>query len=176
MARLIWVGLLKLKDMAASKGNQFWKLRSKHGRDKLFSTPEAMWEAAVEYFEWCDDNPLMEAVVQKKKVSRDTEVIELVDCPKKRPYTMQGLCLYLNCNTVYFNNFEASLRGKEDHISKDFNETVTRIRETIYNQKFTGAASGFFNPNIIARDLGLVDKKQQDIKVEQPLFQLPEEG
>lgn len=27
--------------MAAPKGNQFWMLRSKHGRDKLFATPEA---------------------------------------------------------------------------------------------------------------------------------------
>ena len=38
--------------MAAPKGNQFWMLRSKHGRDKLFATPEALWEAACEYFQW----------------------------------------------------------------------------------------------------------------------------
>lgn len=42
--------------MAAPKGNQFWMLRSKHGRDKLFATPEALWEAACEYFQWCDEN------------------------------------------------------------------------------------------------------------------------
>ena len=29
--------------MAASKNNQFWKLRSKHGRDILFSSPELLW-------------------------------------------------------------------------------------------------------------------------------------
>ena len=28
----------------------------------------------------------------------------------------------------------------------------------IYEQKFTGAAAGLLNPNIIARDLGLADK------------------
>jgi hypothetical protein len=27
--------------------------------------------------------------------------------------------------------------------------------DIIYTQKFTGAAAGFLNPNIIARDLGL---------------------
>ena len=43
--------------MAVPKGNQFWKIRSKHGRDKLFATPELMLEAAMEYFEWCDANP-----------------------------------------------------------------------------------------------------------------------
>ena len=29
-----------IKVMAAPKENQFWKFRSIHGRDKLFSTPE----------------------------------------------------------------------------------------------------------------------------------------
>jgi DNA-packaging protein gp3 len=43
---------------------------------------------------------------------------------------------------------------------QDFSSIITRIRETIYNQKFTGAAAGFLNPNIIARDFGLTDKKE----------------
>jgi hypothetical protein len=43
--------------MAAPKGNQFWKLRSKHGRDKLFASPELLLESACEYFQWCDENP-----------------------------------------------------------------------------------------------------------------------
>ena len=43
--------------MAASKNNQFWKLRNKHGRDTLFSSPELLWSAACEYFDWCDENP-----------------------------------------------------------------------------------------------------------------------
>ena len=43
--------------MAAPKGNQFWKIRSRHGRTKLFETPELLWEAATEYFEWCEANP-----------------------------------------------------------------------------------------------------------------------
>jgi hypothetical protein len=38
----------------APKGNEFWKLRSKHGRDKLFATPELFWQAALEYFQWND--------------------------------------------------------------------------------------------------------------------------
>ena len=46
--------------MSAPKGNEFWKLRSKHGRDKIFSDPNMLWEAACEYFQWCQDNPLME--------------------------------------------------------------------------------------------------------------------
>lgn len=140
--------------MAAPKGNQFWKLRSKHGRDKLFATPDLLWEAACDYFQWCDDNPLLEEKIfhYQGETSRDC-------ISKMRAYTLTGLCLYLNCNTLYFNNFEAN--NKKD---EDFSIILTHIRETMYTQKFVGAAADLLNPNIIARDLGLIDKKIIDDK------------
>ena len=141
--------------MAATKGNQFWKMRSKHGRDKIFATPEIMLEAACEYFQWCDDNPLIEVDYRGSK-------LEKVELPKMRAYTLHGLTIFLDVNTVYFNDFEAGLKGKTDEISKDFSKVVTRVKEIIYNQKFTGAAAGFLNPNIIARDLGLQDRQGID--------------
>jgi len=146
--------------MAAPEGNQFWKLRSKTGREKLFATPELMWEAACEYFEWCDANPFQE----QDYVGKDATEVHR---DKMRPYTLQGLCLYLDANTKYFNDFADGLKGKSDETAKDFSEIVTRIRDVIYNQKFSGAASGFFNANIIARDLHLKDSTDVTSKGEQ---------
>ena len=158
--------------MGAPTGNQFWKLRSKHGRDRLFATPQLLWEAATEYFEWCDANP--EYIVEQKKggqsvklsVDSNTDIkgleetlSPLISVPVKKPYTIQGLCLYCDCNVMYFNQFENSLKDKTDSVSKDYSIICTRIRDVIYNQKFTGASVGYFNAAIIARDLGLVDKK-----------------
>lgn len=37
---------------------------------------------------------------------------------------------------------------------------ITQAEAVIYEQKFTGAAADLLNPNIIARDLGLADKKE----------------
>lgn len=140
---------------AAPSENQFWKLRSKHGRDALFESPEAMWDAACEYFEWCESNPLMEIDFRGKDASE-------VEIPKMRAFTMQGLCRYLDCNTEYFRQFEDRLRDDQ----KDFSRVITRIKEAVYEQKFTGAAAGFLNPNIIARDLGLIDKKDMSINAD----------
>lgn len=137
--------------MAAPAGNQFWKLRSKHGRDRLFETPQELWEACEEYFEWCEENPLIEVDFRGKDV-------EEVRLPKMRAFTIQGLCLYLGCNVLYFKQFEESIKDKTDELAKDFSIILSRVREIIYTQKFTGAAAGFLNPNIIARDLGLTDK------------------
>lgn len=150
--------------MAAPEGNQFWKLRSKHGRDKLFETPELMWDAACEYFQWCVDNPFIKAEAKTVNIGDYQSKVEIAKLPVMKPFTIQGLCLYLDCNTVYFNQFEKGLIGKEDDLSKGFSQVVTRIREVIYHQKFSGAAAGFFNANIIARDLGLKETSEIDHK------------
>jgi hypothetical protein len=145
--------------MAATLGNQFWKLRSKHGRGKLFADASLLWDAACEYFEWCQANPYIE----KDWVGKDAYEVKR---EKERPFTLQDLCLYLDCNSAYFRVFKHQLPDGEE----DFNTVITRIEEIIYAQKFRGAAVGIFNANIISRDLGLVDKKEQNVIVEQPLF------
>lgn len=145
--------------MGAPSGNKFWKLRSKHGRDKIFATPEIMLEAAYEYFQWCEDNPLIEIDY------RGSAPPVKVELPKMRPFTLEGLCSYLHVNKVYFNQFEYELNSKDDELSKDFSKIIAHIRDIIYRQKFEGAASGFLNANIIARDLGLSDSQVQKIEM-----------
>lgn len=135
--------------MPAPKNNKFWKLRSKHGRDKLFASPELLWEAACEYFEWCDKHPW----IKKDWVGKDADQI---DRPTQRPYTLTALCLYLNCNTAYFRTFKKQLPEGEEL----FNEIITRIEECIFTMKYEGACVGAFNANIISRDLGLADKTE----------------
>lgn len=148
--------------MGAPKENQFWKQRSKHGRDKIFSKPEILWEEACRYFEWCDENPLGKieqarggkgkkdlAVTSQGVKSEDTGLIEL---PLMRAYTWEGLELFLGIESLRW--------YKTSPEYKDFLQVITHIGKIIYNQKFTGAAAGLLNSNIITRDLGLSDKKE----------------
>jgi len=146
--------------MAATKGNQFWKARSKHGRDKIFKTPELMLEAAFDYFAWVEDNPLTKAIVFQGAVSGSEELM--------RAMTIKGLCIYWGVNTQYLNDFIGGL-DLEDEQSKDFSLVISTIKEIIETQKFEGASAGLLNPNIIARDLGLTDKKELSGSVENPL-------
>lgn len=140
--------------MAAPKGNQFWKLRSKHGRDKLFESPDLLWESACEYFEWCDENPFIQIDFKGK----DADKVEIT---RMRPYTWDGLETFLEIESL------RDYKTNEDY--KDFSQVITRIGKIIYDQKFSGAASGFFNASIIARDLGLADKKEIDADVKQEI-------
>lgn len=138
--------------MGAPIGNQFWKLRSKHGRDKIFATPEMLWQAASEYFEATDKRKWYKTEYNGKD-ARECYV------PVDTPYTITGLCLYLDCGKNFFEQFEKSEN------SKDFSGIIARIREIIYTQKFEGAAVGTFNANIIARDLGLRDNTESNIAI-----------
>lgn len=133
------------------KGNQFWKHHTSRGRKRIFSTPNMLWKAACEYFEWCDNNPLIEIDYKGKDADR-------VEIPKMQAYTLRGLCVFLDVNEEYIRQFEKSLIDRDDDLSKEFSRIITRIRDIIFVQKFNGAAAGLLNPNIIARDLSLVDR------------------
>lgn len=132
--------------MAAPKGNRFWEARSSHGRNPIFGSPDELWSACTEYFDWIEDNPLYET-----KAFAFQGVVTQEAIPKMRAMTIIGLCLFLDIDrsTWY------ALKAKEG-----FSDITTRAEEVIYNQKFSGAAADLLNANIIARDLGLKEQSQ----------------
>jgi len=133
--------------MSAPKGNQFWLARSSHGPDFKYDK-ETLWEAACEYFQWCEDNPLME---DKSIVSQGAPVSHEV--AKLRPYTLVGLYVFIDITDQTWLNYRQN---------KDLLGITKKIDHIIYNQKFSGASAGFFNANIIARDLGLSEKTSNE--------------
>lgn len=134
--------------MAPPKGNQFWKERSSHGRKPIFAKPDDLWDAACEYFEWVEANPLLEekAFNYQGKIFKDTVT-------KMRAMTVEGLVIFLDIGLQTFYDY----RDRDD-----FSEVVKRIDEIIRTQKFEGASADLLNANIIARDLGLKDARTNE--------------
>lgn len=131
--------------MAAPIGNRFWEARTKHGRDKLFESPEVLLEACQEYFIWVEDNPLKEEKIFSYQGEQTRE-----DVSKMRAMTISGLCIFLDIGRRTWDDYQTR---------EDFMPVTTRVEEIIRSQKFSGAAADLLNPNIIARDLGLTDKR-----------------
>ena len=136
--------------MAAPKGNQFWKLRSKHGRELIFSSPTVLWEACVEYLEATDAR----VWVKKDWVGKNAIPVDRETVP---PYTLTGLFVFLDIDRKTWDLY----RNREDFIP-----VVTRIEQIMYTQKFEGATVGAFNPSIIARELGLKDTSEVNINAD----------
>jgi DNA-packaging protein gp3 len=132
--------------MAPPKGNQFWKARSTHGRAPIFPSPDVLWTACNEYFEWVDKHPLMEA-----KAFAFQGTVTVTSLPKMRAMTLTGLCIFLDISMDAWKAYKAR---------NDFNGIVTVIENIIRTQKFEGASADLLNANIIARDLGLADKSE----------------
>lgn len=132
--------------MSAPVGNRFWEARSSHGRAPIFASPEDLWTACREYFEWTEANPLYEAQAFSYQ-----GIVKLQELPKMRAMTISSLCIFLDIDATTW----ADYRTKQD-----FSRITTRVDEVIRTQKFQGAAADLLNPNIIARDLGLADKSE----------------
>lgn len=132
--------------------NKFWLARSTHGRDKIFKSPDILWEAAMEYFEWCDENPLYADATSNYQGYVTHEPIA-----KMRAMTLDGLYTFLEIGQSTWSDY----RNKEDY--KEYSVVIERIESIIKNQKFQGAAAGMLNPVIISRDIGLVEKKETEL-------------
>ena len=129
-------------------GNKFWLNRSSHGRNPIFASADDLWGACVEYFEWVDANPLYEDRLVTFQGGATHEPVA-----KMRAMTIDGLVLFLDIARQTWNNFK---------LLPDFLAVVDRAENVIRSQKFAGAAADLLNANIIARDLGLSDKVQNE--------------
>lgn len=150
--------------MGAPKKNQFWKLRSRHGREKIFQSPQSLWESACEYFEYIDKSTFKaERVFGTGKRLNENRAV---------PYTISGLCFFLRCDEQTLKNYGT----KEEY--KDFHEVVRQINQVCFTQKFSLAAAGLLNANLISRDLGLRDANDINVKynIEKQLSEFYEDG
>jgi len=134
--------------MAAPKNNNYWQFRNKHGRNFKY-TPDNLWKEAVKYFEW-----ISQKVWNKKEAIKSGDKAgTTMDVPTQTPMSIQSFCLFADIDENTFSRYE-----KEEGY-QDFWEITTRIKAIIESNQFEGATVGAYNPNIIARKLGLTDKK-----------------
>ena len=126
--------------------NKFWRLRSSHGRKPIFQSPDDLWSAALEYFDYIDDNP--EMIAEPVKHQGTSYVMGV---PHRRNMSEDGLVGFLDISIQTWHNYKSN---------PDFLEVTEKICRIIRVHKMDGAISGQFNSNIIARELGLADKSE----------------
>lgn len=131
-------------------GNRFWERRSSHGRNPIFDSPEKLWDAACQYFDWVENNPLYEM-----RGFAFQGVVTQEPFAKMRAMTITGMLIFIDISTQSWSNYCDN---------PDFLEVTTRITEIIRTQKFEGASAELLNANIIARDLGLTDSVKQTLQ------------
>lgn len=137
----------------------------------MFKTAKQFEKWWLDYFQWCDANPWhkTEAVKTGKFAGK------FVNVPLGRPYTETGFIAFHGLGKDYLRQLEASLKEREDEVSKDISGVLSWAKNVCYTQKFEGAVVGVFNANIIARDLGLVEKTDHTTNGKDILHSVPDD-
>lgn len=142
--------------MAAALGNQYHKLRLKHGRDSIVTDANKLLENFEEYYQWIMDNPiLVKDWVGKEAREVEKEII--------MPILKPGLALKFGLK-----KWESVTALKEK--GEDFMEIITHIESAIKNHNITYAAAGLLNSNIIAR----VESLSENSNVSHTISEMPD--
>lgn len=128
---------------------------------KYIESPEKMYELFCEY---------RDSVKAKPFYVRDWvgAMATQIERPKEKPLTYEGFSNYvfekgiLKDTDDYFGN----TKGNYD----EYSSICSRIKRIIREDQIGGGMAGIYNPSITQRLNGLVEKVQNDVKVEQSLF------
>ena len=137
------------EDTQFKPGNQMWRRAYNPGRKKIYESAEKIWETACEYFKWVEENPYIDY-----KGAIIDGVPDTLQAPKMRPFTQEGLTIFMGISGDTY---------REYRHTAEFVEVISAIDNIIRDNKFSGATAGFFNANIVSRDLGLMDKQSTEL-------------
>jgi hypothetical protein len=139
------------------KGNTFWKLREKHGRDPKYKDPEELASVFMDYLQWCEDNPIKEIDYRGKDAV-------MVYIPRKRILQKNQFALFAGYSS-WDHMLNLSKQDKGGNVNyTGFSDIITRIEHYIQSEQLAGASANVFNSNIVSRLLGLSDKKQIEVR------------
>lgn len=131
------------------------------GKPKAIATPELLLQHFNDYKKEVRDNPI--EVVDYKGKDADRVIME-----HRRPLTLEGFEVYC---------FEKGIiRDLGDYFSNkggryiNYATICSHIRRVIRQDQIEGGMAGVYNPSITQRLNGLVEKTENKVVVEQPLF------
>lgn len=139
------------------------RIKAHIGRPPKFETAGDLFDKLVEYCEYCDANPMTVDVRSKmKRNSSRGDTSELGNMTIKRPYTLDGFCLFAGIFSTWA-QFKSNAKRREDWA--DFETVINACEQVIRDQQITGAMIGVYSERLTARLNGIADKQELDAKV-----------
>ena len=112
----------------------------------LYETAEDLWQAALEYFKWNDEHPL----ITIKPTHHQGEALNLI-LPRLRGMSIRALATHMGIATKTWRKY----REKAGFI-----DVCDMVEQVIYTQKLEGAMGDQLNSAVSIRDLGLKDQSE----------------
>lgn len=125
------------------------------GRPNTFNKPQEIYKYFLDYKQYNIDNP---TITKHYNVKTDSTG-EVEHTP---PLTMKGFNVYLYTRDICKNIYDY-VNNAQNRYTK-FTSIIRVIKDEMFVQKFAGASVGEYQHNIIARETGLVDKQEMEVK------------
>jgi len=124
------------------------------GKVVVSNSPETLWKQAVDYFKWCDSNPL----TTKKTITSGKQAGQKIDEEYCRPYTIKGLCIHCGILQQYISDIVAT-----NDENSDYYHIVQKILYIIYVQNQEMATIGVYSPVFTSKLLN-IDKDDTPVR------------
>jgi hypothetical protein len=141
------------------------RIKAHVGRPPKFETAGDLLEMLVRYCEYCDANPIKVNVRSKMKRNSNTgDSSELGNVTIKRPYTLDGFCLFAGI-LMPWATFKNNAKRRKDW--SDFEIVINACEQVIRDQQITGAMIGVYSERLTARLNGISDRIEHDVNAQQ---------
>lgn len=105
------------------------------------TTPKQLFDLAVKYFEWAEDNAIKAAETASFQGDVEESLVH-----KPRVFTVTGFKLFCNLSDGTIARYRSE---------PDYAEVMEFVDSVINEQKFQLAANGIINASFIGKDLGI---------------------
>jgi hypothetical protein len=131
------------------------------GKRKYIETPEKLLEYFEEYKKETKNNPIQ----VQDYVGKDAEMVYRT---KERPLTIDGFEVWLFKKGIIsdLSNYFAN----SDNRYSDYSTICSHIKKEVRSDQIEGGMAGIYNPSITQRLNNLVERQENTIVTEQPLF------
>jgi hypothetical protein len=115
--------------------------------EKNFKTPNDLLVAFEKYKVWAKKHPWL----KKEAIKSGPQTGQLINIPHERPLTMWGFATFLKMSAEGVRNY-----GRLESY-KEYFSIYNRILDEMTEQRVSGALTGVYNGNLVARIDGLVE-------------------
>lgn len=150
--------------METKKEPIYKRVKAHIGRPPKFETAGDLLDKLFEYCEYCDANPIKVDVRSKMRRNSKGDSTELGNVTIKRPYTLDGFCLFAGI-LMPWATFKNNAKRRKDWA--DFEIVINACEQTIRDQQVTGAMIGLYSERLTARLNGIADKQELDVNSRQ---------
>ena len=123
-------------------------------------TPEQFWAAAVNYFSWCDNNPLG---TRETSYGAGGNVKSIYKREYARPYTLTGLCIHCGVTEKWINEIRNNMTQESL-----WYQVIEKVIFVIYTQNVEYSIVGMFDKNLSQKQIDALkpDNQETPIRIE----------